>query len=162
MSGLRRDLADLDGAHADAPAHGLLGDLDLQPGVDLLAAGQHVLHRHVADHGAQRGGREVADGDHEVVDVDDRISGFGDLQEHHEVDVDEGVVLGDRGLLRLLDHELAHVNARALVDERDQDHESRPAGSDVTTEAEDDPPLVLLDDVDEEHVPALLFGRIRV
>ena len=125
MSALRRDLADLDGAHLDAPADGLLRDLDLQPRVDLLAAGQHILDGEVADDGAQRGGRQVADGDDEVVDVDDRVFGLRNLEEDDEVHVDERVVLRDRGLLGLLDHELSQVDAHAVVDERDQDHEPR-------------------------------------
>jgi hypothetical protein len=87
------------------------------------------------------------------------ISSRLDLQEDDEVDVDERVVLCDRGLLRLLDHELAEIDLGATVDERDQDHQPGAARPDVPPEPKDDGTFVLFHHADEEH-PATSPRRV--
>ena len=54
----RHDLADLDVRDLHAPALGHLVELGAQDVVDLLALGQHVVERDVADDGAQRRRRQ--------------------------------------------------------------------------------------------------------
>ena len=72
LHGRRRDdLADLDVRDLHAPA---LGDLvELRPGgrVHLLALGEHVVERHVADDAAQRGRGDVLGGAREVLHLHD-------------------------------------------------------------------------------------------
>ena len=69
-----------------------------------------------------------------------------------EVDVDRGVVLGDRRLARDLDELLAHVDLDRPVDERDQEPEARLADHRLVglAQPEHDHPLVLLHDPDRQ------------
>ena len=71
----RHDLADLDARDLHAPALGHLVELGAQDVVDLLALGQHVVQRDVADDGAQRGRRQRLGGAGEVGDGGHRLLG---------------------------------------------------------------------------------------
>jgi hypothetical protein len=83
------------GRDLHAPALGDLIELRAQDLVDLLALGEHVVEKDVADHGTERRGRDSCDGCPEVLDLED---GVGGLLLHHllvdeEVDRDGCVVL---------------------------------------------------------------------
>ena len=80
--------------------------------------------------------------------LDHRHPGVHDPVEDDEVDRDRRVVLGDRGLVRDLQVELAEVDPDALVDERDQQDEPGSLRADRAPEPEHHQPLVLADDLD--------------
>ena len=154
----RGDLADLDRRDLAAPAFGDLVQLGPQDLVDLLALGQDVVEQDVADDRAQRGGGDALQRAREVGDVDDALERIGDPPVDQEVDVDRGVVLGDRRLARDLDELLAHVHLHRPVHDGDEEPEARVADHRLVrlAQAEDDHPLVLLHDPhrqvqDDEH-----------
>ena len=113
MAGLdlawRHDLADLDAGHLHAPALGDLVQLGAQHLVDLLALGQHVVQRDVADDRAQGGGGDALRGAGEVAHLEHAQARVDDLPVDQEVDVDRRVVLGDAGLARDLQEVLPQV-----------------------------------------------------
>src|ERR1019366_2114283 len=88
----------------------------------------------------------------EVDDVDDALERVTDPPVDEEVDVDRGVVLGNRGLAGDLDELLADVDLHRSVDDRDEEPE--PGIPDHLlvrlAEPEDDHLLVLLNDPDRE------------
>ena len=67
----------------------------------------------------------------EVGDLDDALERVGDPPVDQEVDVDRGVVPGDRGLARDLDELLAHVDLDRPIDDRDQEVEARARGPSI-------------------------------
>ena len=77
------------------------------------------------------------------------IIGLEDLRVHQEVDVDRRVVLRDAGLLRHLEEALAEIDLDRLLDERDQEHDARPAGALQPSEEEHDQAFVLAHDVND-------------
>jgi hypothetical protein len=119
--------------------------------VHRLALGQHVVQRHVADDRPQRGRGDVLGRAGEVADLDHRHPGVHDPVEDDEVDRDRRVVLGDRGLVRDLQVQLAEVDPDALVHERDEQDQPGPLGADRAAEAEHHQPLVLADDLDRQR-----------
>jgi hypothetical protein len=79
-----------------------------------------------AHHGAQVGGGQLHDRDIEVRHLVGGLAGIEHLEEHHRVDADHGVVLGDDFLARNVEHLLHHVDLVAdPVDERDDDMQAR-------------------------------------
>ena len=106
----------------------------------------------VADDGAQRRRRDALEGAGEVRDVDDALERIADPPVDQEVDVDRGVVLGDRRLARDLDELLADVDLDRPVDDRDEEPEARVADHRLVrlAEPEHDHLLVLLDDPDRQ------------
>jgi hypothetical protein len=156
--GLRRDLAYLDPFHLYTSARGLGRKLHLQPLVDGLALGQHLLDGDAADHGAEGRRCHVPHGSNVVVDVDDRGLGVNDAHVDHKIDIDARVVLGNRGLRRLVEHNFSLIDLDAAIDERNQDDQTWSAGPDVPAQPEDHGPFVLLNHADEEHMPTSWLG----
>ncbi len=148
----RRDLADLDGRHLAAPSLGDLVELGAQDLVDLLAAGEDLVEEDVADDGAQRGRGHTLQGTGEVGDVHDALERVDDPPVDEEVDVDRGVVAGDRRLAGDLDELLPHVHLHRPVDDRDEKAQPRVAHEALVRppQPEDDHLLVLLDHPDRE------------
>ena len=85
-------------------------------------------------------------------DVDDALERVDDPPVDQEVDVDRGVVLGDRRLARDLDELLADVDLDRPIDDRDEEPQARVADHRLVrlAQPEDDHLLVLLDDPDRE------------
>ena len=98
------------------------------------------------------GRRDALEGAGEVLDVNDRAQRVDDVPVDQEVDVDRRVVLGDRRLAGDLDELLADVDLLRLVDDRNQEAQAWTADElwSGVAEAEDDHPLVLLDDADRQ------------
>src|SRR5262249_12674460 len=139
----RRDLTNLDRRDLDAPAIGHLIELAAQRGVDVLAAREHLVEQHVADHRTQSGNRDAARGALILLDVDDARDGVDDLGVDEEVDGDGGIVLRDTGLRRHVEDALAQVHADAFVDEREEQYQTRPTRANQAAEAQYYQPLVL-------------------
>ncbi len=81
----RRDLADLDRLHSNAPLVGGFVEFLADALVDHLPAGEGVVEFHVADHGPQRRLGQVRDRTLVIVDFEERALGV------HDPDVDDGV-----------------------------------------------------------------------
>src|SRR5213594_621660 len=141
----RRELLDLDVRHLHAPAMGDLVELHPEVLVDLLALGEDIVEKDVADDGAERRRRDALDGRPEILDVQERIPRFENLLVDQEVDRDGRVVLRDAGLLRDLHEELAQVHSlRDKLDRRrEQEYETWTANPLELAEREDHQALIL-------------------
>src|SRR5437879_4204362 len=75
----RADIDDLDSVDAYSPLVGHRLHLLLQLGVDVLALGKGLVERDAAEDRAQRGARELVDGDGVAADGEERLLGVDDL-----------------------------------------------------------------------------------
>ena len=122
--GRRHQVLDLDPRRLDAPGLGRQVDGLQQAGVDRLALRQHIVQVHRADHGAQVGLGQLADGVGQVVDPVGGVGRVDHLDEDDGVDLDGDIVLGDHLLLRHRQHLFHHVHPPpdALVERGQQGH----------------------------------------
>ena len=112
------------------------------------ARGQCFVELHVADDVAEIGLGQLGDRELEIRDVVEQPGRIGGLEEHHRVHRHHHVVLRDDLLRRNVDDLLAHVDQRELVDEGNQEPQTRVQGGVELAEALDDPPLVRAHDAD--------------
>ena len=148
---LRRDLHVLDLHHRylHPPGVGLLVDYGLQLLVYLLAVGEKLVEVLLPQHAPEGGLAYLAGGQHVVLDLDDAPVGVHHAEVDHGVDAGGDVVAGydvlwgdvhGYGPQVYLDHPVHHGK---------EDEKSWSLGPPLyPTEAEDDAPLVLLDDLD--------------
>jgi hypothetical protein len=149
------DVLHLDDRDLDAPGRGSLVDDLLQDRVDLVALGEQLVEQVLAEHRPQRRLRDLRGGDHEVLDLHDRVLRLHDPEVGDRVHPHRDVVLGDDFLGRDVERDRAQVDLHHPVDDRDQDEEAWPLRlREQPPEPEDDPPLVLarhLDRRDQEQ-----------
>ena len=101
-------------------------DHQQQLGVDLVALRQSLVEVHRTHHRAQVGSGQLHDRDIKVGNLIGRLAGIENLEKHHRVDADHGVVLGDDFLSRNIEHLLHHVDLVAdAIDKRDNDMQAR-------------------------------------
>jgi hypothetical protein len=148
----RHDLADLDRRDLAAPALGDLVELDPEELVDLVALGEDLVEADVADDRPEGRRRDTQEHARELLGVEDALERVDDPPVDEEVDVDRGVVLGDRPLAGDLDEGLAEVDLERPVDDRDEEAQARPADEPLVRPAqpEDDHLLVLVHDPNGE------------
>ena len=120
------DVLDLDDRDLDAPRRGLLVDDPLQDRVDLLALGEQLVERVLAEHGAQRRLRDLRGRGHVVLDLNDRGLRLDDAEVRDGVHAHGHVVAGDHVLRRHVERDRPQVDLDHLVDDRDQDEDARP------------------------------------
>ncbi len=154
------DVFDLDDGDLDPPRRGLLVDDSLQDRVDLLALGEQLVERVLAEHGAQRRLRDLRRRDHEVLDLDDRRFGVDDPEVGDGVDAGGDVVLGDDLLRWDVERDRAQVDLDDPVDDRDQEDDAGASRLEQASESEQNAAFVLAEDSDEEHagVPFSVWG----
>ena len=116
--------------------------------LDLLALGEELIERHLADHVAERRPRILRDREPEVLDLDDRVRRALDLEEQDRVDADRHVVLGDDLLSRDLNRLDARVDQADLIDERHDEEQTRPLDAQELAETEHDRALPLCGEPD--------------
>ena len=127
-----------------APGRRRLVDDLLQDRVDLVALGQELVERVLAEDAPQRRLRDLRRRDHEVLDLHDRLLGVDDPEVGDRVHADRDVVLRDHLLRRDVQRHRPQVDADHLVDDRDQQEEARALRRRLQpAEPEDDAPLVL-------------------
>src|SRR5215217_1859896 len=144
------DVLDLDNAHLYAPGFGLLVYDGLKLGVYDLTVGEQIVEVFLAKDAPQGGLGNLGGRLHEVLDLDDALVGI------HNPEVDNGghasrhVVAGYDVLGRHVHRDRSQVHLDHPVHERDEEEEPRPFGAAAINppEAEHDPPLVLLEDLD--------------
>src|SRR6266511_2876247 len=94
------DVLDLDDRDLHAPGRsGVVDDL-LQDRVDLVALGQELVQLVLAEDATERRLRDLRGGDHEVLDLHDRLLGIDDAEVGDGVHADRDVVLRDHLLRR--------------------------------------------------------------
>ena len=81
--------------HVNTPGGNLLGDVLLQPRLDMLALGKSPVEIHLADNGAQRGHDQILDRILIVLDFIDGAGRIGDLDEGDGVGDNDGIILCD-------------------------------------------------------------------
>jgi hypothetical protein len=114
--------------HGQAPVDGFVRDAFAQARLDLVAIGQRLVKRHLADDRAQRGHDHVADRFREIGHAVDRLDRIGDLDEGDGVGQDHRVVLGDDLLLLdIEDDVLGRQFVAHLVQIGNDDVETRDA-----------------------------------
>src|SRR5579884_3653253 len=99
------DVLDLDIGDLDAPGVGLRVEDLLDVVVELVALGEHLVELVLAEHGTQRGLRELAGGGEKILDLDDRLVGVDDAEIDHRIDLDRDVVARDHVLARHVVHD---------------------------------------------------------
>src|SRR5579884_2157869 len=145
------DVADLDPVDLDAPRLRLGVEADLQLAVDPLPLRQQLVELVAAHDGPQRRlGHQLARGV-PVADPHHRGGGVDHLEVGDGVDRDGHVVPGDDGLRRHRGGDDLQVDLGDPVEDGEHEEDPRAAGADAAPEAEDHPPLVLLDDLDRRR-----------
>src|SRR5439155_16965212 len=108
----------------------------------------------LAEDAAQRRLGEETGGVEVVLHVHDRLHRVYDAEVDDGVDLQADVVLGDDVLGRHVQHHRAQADTRHPVDGPGDEDESGPLGlGQKLPEAEDDPPLVLVEDLHREKDP---------
>src|SRR5438270_48571 len=147
------DVLHLDDRDLDSPGPGRLVDDPLQDLVDLLALGEQLVERVLAEHRPQGRLRDLGRRDHVVLDLHDRALRVDDLEVRDRVHPHRHVVLGDDLLRRDVQRDRAEVDLHQLVDDRDLPDEPGAARRiEQPAPPEEDGPLVLPQDTDKsEH-----------
>src|SRR4051812_27284171 len=96
----------------------------------------------LAEHGAQRGLRELAGRLPEMLDLDDRLLRIDDAEVDHRTDPDRDVVTRDHVLRRDIEHAGAQGDADHLLDHRNDNHEAGALHLPEPAQHEDDGALV--------------------
>jgi hypothetical protein len=102
----------------------------------------------LAEHGPQRGLRELAGRFREMLDLDDRLLGIDDAIVDHRIDPHRDVVARDHVLRRDIEHAGAQVDADHLLDDRNDDHEAGALHLPQPAQQEDDGALILPQDTE--------------
>src|SRR4051812_46345201 len=142
------DVLDLDRRDLDPPRVGLLVDDLLEGLVEALALGEQHVEVGLAEHGAQRGLRDLRRRGAVALDLDDRPDRVDDLEVRDRVDLRRDVVAGDEVLRGDVERDRAQVDAHHAVDAGDELDDARPLLAEQAAEAEDDRALVLAQDAD--------------
>src|SRR5262245_3336340 len=140
------DILDLDRGYLDPPDVGLPVEDLLDVGGQLVSFRKHLVEFVLAEHGAQRGLRELAGGGHVIPDLDDGALGIENAKVEHGVDLDRDVVARNHVLRR---HDLDHhpeINLHELLHDGNEDDEARPLHPGEASECEDDTALVFPQD----------------
>src|SRR5664279_2060088 len=142
------DVLELDEGDHDAPVDGVdVEDLaDVQ--VDPVGLREGLVERVLTDHLAQRGLGDLVDRGVDVLDRDDRLHRVNDLEVGHRRHVDADVVTSDDALGLDRHGDDPQRDPVQHVDERDDHPQAWSAHADDATESEQDPDLVLLDDLE--------------
>src|SRR5207248_7417368 len=141
------DLLDLDLGDLDAPRIGVGVEDRLDLLVDAIALGEQLVELCLAADAAQRGLRELGGREQEVLHVDERAIGIDHAEVNDGVDLDRDVVARDHVLRGNVERDDAQIHAHGALDDRNDEHEARPARRHQPAEAKHDDPLVLVDDV---------------
>src|SRR5262245_58813254 len=142
------DVLELDDGDLDVPGVGLLVEDAPDIGVELFALLQHLVEIVLAEHGPQRGLRELAGRFREVLDLDDRLLGIDDAIINHRIDPHRDVVARDHVLWRDVEHTGAQVDADHLLDDRNDDHEAGALYPPEPAQQEHDGALILPQDAE--------------
>src|SRR5450830_80852 len=143
------DVLDLDAGHLDPPRRGRFVDGAQQALIDGVALAEHGVQFHGAEHGADIGLQQVADGVLEVVHLVGGLGRVDHLEEAHGVDLHRGVVGGDDFLGRDVEHAFHHVDlAPDAVHDRDDDVQAGLEGVGVAPEALHRPLITLGHDLE--------------
>ncbi|MNN03173.1 hypothetical protein D3C81_1158530 [compost metagenome] len=111
--GRRADVLDFDTGDLQAPGSGRLVYGAQQALVDRIALAEHVVQLHRAEHGADVGHHQIADGVFQPAHLIGCARRIDHLIEAHRVDLHDGVVGADRFLRRDVQHALHHVDLLA-------------------------------------------------
>ena len=148
----RPDVAQLDPGDLHAPGFGCLIDDREQLGIDLVAFRQCLIEVQRAHDGPQVGGRKRGDRAVKVVHLVCCLGRVEDLEEHHAIDRDHGIVLGDDLLSGDLKDLLHHVDSAAdAIEKRSHVVEPRLGHPDEPSEMLDRVPVALADDLHAHH-----------
>ena len=138
------------------PALGHLVHSGLQEVVDLIALGQHIIERNVTHNRPESRGGNPLRSPGEVLDLDHAGDWVKDSRIDEKVDGDRRIVLRDTGLVRDLQIRLTEVHPNGPIDDRNDDHKTRPLRPwEDFAQTEDDDALIFRDDLDagdqEDH-----------
>src|SRR5215212_3000291 len=144
------DVLDLDNAHLYAPGFGLLVYDGLKLGVYGLTVGEQIVQVLLAKDAPQGSLGNLGGRLHEILDLDDALVGI------HHPEVDDGGNAGRHVVARYdvlrghVHRDRPQVHLDHPVHERDEEEEPGAFGPVAINppEAEHDPPLVLLEDLD--------------
>lgn len=133
------DVLDLIARDMRAPELGGVGDGAHHPLIDLASVFEGLVELHRADGRAHRGLRQIDDGAADVLRAIGGVLGVDDLIIENAVDGDGGVVLGDRVLLRHVDHLFAQIEGVGHpLDDRPDEIDARGQRSVVAAQPLDD------------------------
>ena len=133
----------------DAPGVGVLFDDLLESGVQLVALREEVVERDLAEDAAQGRLGELGGGVEVILDVDDALERVDDPEVEDGVDLHRDVVLGDDVLGRDVHRDEPQADLHDAVDRgEDQDDPGALGLGQDPAEPEDDPALVLPQDLD--------------
>ena len=143
------DVLDLDDRDLDAPGRGVRVDDVLQDPVDLVALGEQLVERVLAEHGAQGRLRDLRRGNEVVLDLRHRRLRIDDAEVGDRGHAHRDVVLGDDLLRRDRERDGAQVGLDHPVDQRHEQDQPRALGArEQPAEPEDHAALVLPQDTD--------------
>src|SRR5690606_4894428 len=134
----------------EAPRMGRLVDHRQQARVDLVTLGQRFVEHQRTEHGADIGHDQVDDRDLELGDLVGRLGRVENLVEHHAVDLDHRVVLGDDVLRRNVHDLFHHVDlVPDVLHDRHEQMETRRQRVGVLAPAFHGPFIALRNDADQ-------------
>jgi len=143
------DLFHLDELDLDAPGVGVLFDDLLEAGVELVPLREKVVERHLAEETPQGRLGQLGGGVDIILDIDHALKRVYDPEVKDGVDLHRDVVLGDDVLGRDVHRDEPQADFHDAVDRGEDEDEARPLGlGQEAAETEDDPPLVLSQDLD--------------
>ena len=130
------DVLDLDTRNLDTPGGGGIVDHGEQPGINAVALGKQFIEVHGAHDGTDIGHGQVEDCQFQLVDLIGGLGGIENLEEHHAIDRDHGIVLGNDFLRRHVHDTFHHVELGAdTVNHRHDQVKAGSQGPGVATEA---------------------------
>ncbi len=125
----------------------------------ILAIAEQLVELRLPEDRAHRRLRDQARRKEIVLDTNDGRFGVHDAEVRDGVHSHRDVVAGDRLLARDVERHGTQVDLHHAIDNRDDEEDAGPAGTDEATEPEDDTALVLLDDLDRRGHQADDEGR---
>src|SRR5581483_701038 len=143
------DLLHFHGGDLHAPGVGVLVEDALQAEVDLVAVREQLVELHFAEHGAQRGLRELRRLVAVVVHRDHGAHGIADLEEDDRVHLQGNVVARDDVLRRDFERLLLQRHAADAVHRLEYEDDARTLRpAEHASEAQDHAALPLVQDLD--------------
>src|SRR5664279_5253964 len=142
------DVLELDEGDHDAPVDGVDVEDLANVQVDAVGLREGLVQRVLTNHFAQRGLGDLVDRGVDVLNRYHRLHRVDNLEVGHRRHIDADVVTSDDALGLDRHGDDPQRDPVQHVDERDDDPQARSAHADDATESEQDPDLVLLDDLE--------------
>src|SRR5690606_37077173 len=109
---------------------------------ELVTFGEHLVEIVLAQHRAQGGLGQLAGGLDKVFDLDDRTLRVDDAKIDDRIHFHRNIVVRNHVLRRDVEHDRPQVRAHHLLDDRNEDDQSRAFHAGETAQSEDDPSLI--------------------